>query len=239
MMTRGDSASARAMQMRWRWPPENSWGCRRICSGIRPDAAEELGDAVAPLGAAGDAVDRQRLADEVADGHARVERRRRGPGRPSGCRAGSGASPPGSRPRVGRPAMATSPLPGNQVHQGAAGGRLAAARLADERQGLARADVEADALDRVQPRDRAAEHAAPHVEARPSGRGPRRPGRRRAGSGAAAGGAEAGHGGEEFGGVGARAGRRRGRGPAPPRPCGRRASPRRGRPSRRPRPCRG
>ena len=33
---RGSSASARAMQMRWRWPPENSCGWRRMCSGASP-----------------------------------------------------------------------------------------------------------------------------------------------------------------------------------------------------------
>ena len=35
-MSFGSTASARAMPMRWRWPPENSCGKRLTCSGARP-----------------------------------------------------------------------------------------------------------------------------------------------------------------------------------------------------------
>ena len=39
IMTRGSSARARAMPMRWRCPPENSAGNRTAASGSRPTAA--------------------------------------------------------------------------------------------------------------------------------------------------------------------------------------------------------
>ena len=36
MMTSGSTARERAMPMRWRWPPENSWGNRSACSAFSP-----------------------------------------------------------------------------------------------------------------------------------------------------------------------------------------------------------
>jgi len=63
------------MPMRWRWPPLNSCGYRRACDGSRPTSASS---ACNPF-AARDRTRRQsvnveRLADDVLDGHARVER---------------------------------------------------------------------------------------------------------------------------------------------------------------------
>ena len=71
----GLSASARAMPMRWRWPPENSCGKEFDQLGPQPDALEQ--DARRARGAragVADAVDDQRLADDLAGRHARVER---------------------------------------------------------------------------------------------------------------------------------------------------------------------
>ena len=42
MMNSGSMTSARAMPMRWRWPPENSCGKRQANSGSRPTAASAL-----------------------------------------------------------------------------------------------------------------------------------------------------------------------------------------------------
>ena len=61
----GLSASARAMPMRWRWPPENS--CGKRVHELRPqsDALEQEGDALALLLRLADAVDDERLADDL------------------------------------------------------------------------------------------------------------------------------------------------------------------------------
>ena len=162
-ISRGSSASARAMQMRWRWPPENSCGWRRMCSGESPTRRKKLGDPVAPLRGLGDAVDRQRLGDEVAHGHPGVERgvgvledhlhvaqhrahRRRREGRGSavpspGCRLPTGARLSSARPVVDLPQP----------------------ELADERERLARADGEADAVDRVDAGDAARRSRPPRT----------------------------------------------------------------------------
>ena len=70
-MKSGSTASARAMPMRWRWPPENSCGKRRVVR-VEPDPIEQLAD---PLAAAarGEAVGVQRLAEDLGHAHARVE----------------------------------------------------------------------------------------------------------------------------------------------------------------------
>ena len=63
--------------MRWRWPPENSCGKLRICWRCRPDLVEQVRDALLFFPAVGNAVDQQRLADDVAGRHARIERGKR------------------------------------------------------------------------------------------------------------------------------------------------------------------
>ena len=40
----GRSAMARAMPMRWRWPPENSFGIAVVVLGVEPDALHQLLD---------------------------------------------------------------------------------------------------------------------------------------------------------------------------------------------------
>jgi hypothetical protein len=71
-MNCGSTASARAMPIRCRCPPENSCGKRRACSGARP-TSEQFAHARLALRRR-DAVDQKRLGDDVADHHARIER---------------------------------------------------------------------------------------------------------------------------------------------------------------------
>ena len=71
-ISRGPLASARAMAMRWRWPPENSCGQRPRCSGPQPDAPSRPPRAPAPR-ARHDAVQPQRLGHGRRHRHARVQ----------------------------------------------------------------------------------------------------------------------------------------------------------------------
>ena len=128
--------------------------------GAEPDLERQLGDPFRQFAAAGDAVIEQRLADDVADRQARVER---GVGvleddlqlaPPAAASAGaSGASmslavdADLARGRV------------DQLQDRLARGRLAAAALADQPQRLARGDVEGDAVDRVDLTDGALQQA--------------------------------------------------------------------------------
>jgi len=74
---RGPSASARAMQMRWRWPPEKLMRIVPHLVRPKPDLLEQLGDPFL-LGAAGrQAMHTDRLADDIARHHARIERGKR------------------------------------------------------------------------------------------------------------------------------------------------------------------
>jgi hypothetical protein len=50
-MIRGRVMSARAMAMRWRWPPENSCGYFVHVVGGQVDGGQRLGHAVAAVGA--------------------------------------------------------------------------------------------------------------------------------------------------------------------------------------------
>ena len=116
--------------------------------GRQPDAAEEVGDAVAELAAAGEAMDDQRLADQLAHGHARVERgigvlEDHLDGAPDRLQRATAEA--GGRASVD----ADVALPGDEVEERPAGGRLAAPRFADQRQRLADPDLEGDALDRM------------------------------------------------------------------------------------------
>ena len=49
MISRASVATARAMAMRWRWPPLNSCGIEPGLDGLRPTSSSDLGDAVAHL----------------------------------------------------------------------------------------------------------------------------------------------------------------------------------------------
>ena len=90
----GSSASARAMPMRWRWPPENSCGKRLTCSGLSPTSSIAPSTRVVPLCCCRP-VDAHRLADDRAAPSCAGSARRTGPGRRSAsCGAASRMSPP-------------------------------------------------------------------------------------------------------------------------------------------------
>ena len=72
----GSSASARAMTMRWRCPPENSWGVAVGGVGTQADARQQLGHALADGGPVMAEV-AQGFADDVAHAHAGVHGRKR------------------------------------------------------------------------------------------------------------------------------------------------------------------
>ena len=71
---RACTASARAMPMRARWPPENWCGKRRMSVGSSPTRSACCADVVDLLRACRSAVHDRRLADDVDDAHARIER---------------------------------------------------------------------------------------------------------------------------------------------------------------------
>jgi hypothetical protein len=118
------------------------------------------------LGAAGDAVHQERLHDREAHREARVQR---GEGvledeldvAPQRLQLALRQRQHVAALELDLPALAV-----DQAQQRAAGGRLAAARLAHQRQRFAGVEVEADLLDRVHAALHAAEKAAAHVEAR-------------------------------------------------------------------------
>ncbi len=77
-MRSGSAASARAMPMRWRWPPENSWGQRRGGVARQPDLVEQRVDPRRQVGGRpGEAEIADRLGEDVAHPHARIEARER------------------------------------------------------------------------------------------------------------------------------------------------------------------
>jgi hypothetical protein len=100
MMIFGLSASARAIAIRWRWPPENSWGYFRAKRGASPTTRMSSSTwARTPEGpdrSRGPAAARRASRGPSSSGSAR----RRGPGRSSAGRAGRRASRPAT-PRQG------------------------------------------------------------------------------------------------------------------------------------------
>ena len=70
----GRVMSARAMAMRWRWPPENSCGMLQRVRSLEADRFERGSYAGAALGAACSAERRQGLGDDFLDPLARIER---------------------------------------------------------------------------------------------------------------------------------------------------------------------
>ena len=109
--------------------------------GVEPDRRQQLADALAALGLGADAVDVERLADDAAGRHPRVEAARTGPGRSS---ASAGAARAARLPSSRRDVLCrrTSIRPVGRLVQAddrPAGRGLAAARLADEPERLAAA----------------------------------------------------------------------------------------------------
>ena len=73
-MNSASDASARAIAMRWRWPPENSCGYFQPSSGCRPTSAQQFADARADVALALDQVEgADRLGDDGIDPEARIE----------------------------------------------------------------------------------------------------------------------------------------------------------------------
>ena len=159
----GSAASARAMPMRWRWPPENSCGRRSSASRGRPHGVDQRHEARGEVGGGfGEAEIADRLGQDVAHSHARIE---------AGERilehhldAAAHAAQPAGRQIVDAPAVQHHLARGDveQPQDGAADRRLAAAGFADQRQRLAARDLERHAVDRVDDVFPAAEQAAAH-----------------------------------------------------------------------------
>jgi hypothetical protein len=75
-MKSGLVASARAMPIRWRWPPEIRVETDPEPTGLSPYLFHELGHAAGLVRFAGrDAVNAKRSSDDLADPHVRIERR--------------------------------------------------------------------------------------------------------------------------------------------------------------------
>ena len=151
MMSFGSVTTARAIEMRWHWPPENSWGRRPPPAGSIPTASStsstlasrSLFAPISQMSRPSRTISRMRAA--------RVERRDRvledhlepGPHAPQRLAVqrrevdAVEADGPGDRRR--------------ELHHGPPGRRLAAPGLADEPERLAGRDVEADARDGVHP----------------------------------------------------------------------------------------
>ncbi len=152
------------MPSRWRWPPENSCGYLRMCSGRSPTRSNRAAIRAARAAAFGEAVVGQRLADDLARGLARVER---------------GVGVLEDDLEVTAMAMHLAPAETEELltleaHAAGGGldqpqydlarGRLAAAGLADQAERLGATDREGDAVDRQHLRADAREHPAAHGE---------------------------------------------------------------------------
>ena len=155
MRMSGFSASAMAIMMRWRWPPEN-W------CGYLSSAALGVGDADAAIrssarrgaAVAGDAVHAHHLGDLPADGVDRVQVASgswkiiamRLPlmagARPAASAAGRAREEDLARGDLARRAV-------DQVHDRRGADALAGAALAEDGEGLAAVEVPADVVDRV------------------------------------------------------------------------------------------
>src|SRR5262249_21523383 len=135
----------------------------RHLGGSKSDELEELGDPLAPV-ALRRAVDLQRLADDVARRHARIERRERILKNdlhlaPVGAQLPLGKMrdvPPGDPDRAGGRL--------DQAQHGPGESRLAAAAFADEPESLAARNREAHAVERQNLPDRPAQQALLHGE---------------------------------------------------------------------------
>ena len=145
-------------------------------SGVRPTLRSRSATRSRRLRVRGEAVHEQRLGDRRADRHARIEAGERiledhlhalAQPRASPSRSSARTSWPSSRTRAGRRL--------DQAQDRAAGGRLAAAGFADQRQRLAGAQAEGDVLDRVHAARDASEQAACGCRSASSGSRPRAP----------------------------------------------------------------
>ena len=159
MMSLVSSASARAMPIRCRCPPGELVGVAPHLIGAEPDPFEQLRHALLPAPRRSALVDDERLADNAARRHARIE------GRVRVLEDDLHRSPEWAHvPRTEvRDVVSVHPHPAfgglDELDDRLADGRLSAAGLADEPQGLALANRERDAVDRVDVAGDAGKHA--------------------------------------------------------------------------------
>src|SRR5579885_3477020 len=162
-MSSGCSTSARAMPMRWRWPPLNSCGyfaAASLHAHLGQHRAHGLGD----LAGTAETVHGHGLRQRLPDGSARVER-------------GVGilehdlhlaAEPPELRRARRQHVLALEPHAArvglDEPQDRAARGRLAAAGFTHQAEGLANPDRKGDVAERVHRASGAAEEAAPDLE---------------------------------------------------------------------------
>ena len=153
----GSSASARAIEMRWRWPPENWRGKASSALAGKPDEIEQLAAALVDAGARHELVHAQQL------------------GRAPGARSCAGLSDEYGSWKIicTRRRSAGGALGGEhmaldehlargrlvEADDAAPERRLAAARLAHEAERLAARDVQVDAVDGAQHVDGRLAHA--------------------------------------------------------------------------------
>ncbi len=151
-MNSASDASARAIAMRWRWPPENSMRIFQAVIGMQADQAQQFADARLDVALALDQVEgADRFGDDGVDPEARIE-----------ARIGvledhlDAAAKLPARLRLLRIAhrdavddhFARSRR--QQPDHHARHGGFARAGFADQREGLALDDIEADAVDRLE-----------------------------------------------------------------------------------------
>ena len=128
---------------------------------LQPDALEQLQRCACARPSLDDALQLERRADDLRRRACAGSATRTGPGRPSASRARIGRSSRCDEAVMSRPSKRIVPPVGfEQPHERARQRRLAAARLADEPERLARAQRERHVVDRVDVADRAVDEQA-------------------------------------------------------------------------------
>ena len=129
------------MHTRWHWPPDSSWGRRSATTaGSRPTASRI--SSMTGLPATCWPPDLRPLGHDVADPATRVERRHRVLEDHLHLRPGPPQLPAGQAGQLGAGEPHRTRRRLGQLHDGPTGGGLAAARLADQAEGLAFEHVE-------------------------------------------------------------------------------------------------
>ena len=149
------------MQMRWRWPPENSWGVAVLVEGLQAAVVHDLVDVVVELGLGNQVMLAHRLADDLTHGQA---------GRQAGERVLEDDLHLGTQrghllvvqvvDLLAVEQDLAVGLVAGQAQDGAAGGGFAAAGLAHQAHGAAAAQVEGDAVHSLDLADGAADQTA-------------------------------------------------------------------------------
>ena len=150
MISLGSTASARAMPMRWRWPPENSLRIAGHVVRAQADGLQQLDDALFELlPGFGQPVNDQRLADDRADIHARIERSIRVLKDDLDVAAQQAKFIGPQRPNILAFKMDLARGRFDQAKHAASGGRFAAAGFADQTKRFAAVDMKIDAVHRM------------------------------------------------------------------------------------------